>query len=501
MRVYHLKCSLIALCLWNHQGFGAEAEKSSVGTQDRPLTPRELDVLDQKGLLPDPEPEVLIPSNPEDETPEIETRLFRHSNGYRQGAGEIAAFTEEGLYEYRKQILREETARRVRWNLGISREYDALLALSLREQTQWQRHLAAYDLTAAARAFKGQGATLDEIYQSAYRSGSDFKDYLPRESQRIEGGLKLGDTMRVGRMSEVSVTAEARADKTDFEDAIEDTSTFQAITLSSVLGLSRSSRIETLLRRSLVSYEDERANLTQSQDINEAELSFFSRVSTNYDAGFGFRTIDGKRNGPMLTLLRRPDERWSATGRISYLKGEGDDQILGTFESRFRYTRLLTLNLRAEQGIDLLQTYSNLSVSGQPDIREQRTIKSYSLGASYRGKRSEYDLTLLSARQDYQSSSLTQDELRFVVSDPFTVNDTLLFTTSLRHFTEEGEVIRTLDRRQFLVDLGFRHKVGSGMKVLGPRHFFEAGASYERLWEGSRERDREIFRIALGQEY
>lgn len=498
MTLSSLKFSLISLLLLSRQSLAAaETESSSVGDIRPPLSDRELELLDQKGLLPLPEPEIAEDIQPEP----LHGLRFTHANGYRQAAKELGQLTEEGDLSYGYQTPSVTDTRRLRWNLGLSEEYSAFGGLNLLEERQWQAHRPLFEASATGRAYKGDGASLDEIFQDAYRLGRDFVDYTPPESSRIEGNLRLGDAIRIGRMSSLVVTAEARQDHYEVKDGLDEGSSYQAGVIHSLAAVTKDVLIDTTLKRSFVAYKDEKSPYEETEDINEGESLVIARVSPYYSAGLGFRTLDGKRNGPVATVIRRPDERMEAAAKVSYLRGEDSDQTLGSFRARYNATRLLSFTLNLEQGIDLLAAYSTLTVTGRTDIRQQRITKTYDFTTAYQAKYSLYKLLLLSNRQDYESSSLTQREARFTVESPLSPWDRVNVIASLRHYLEEGRVLPPVDRRQSLLDVSWKHFWSNESHLWGVRAFGEIGAAYERLWEGSRERERETFRIALGQEW
>ena len=499
MQLSTLKVGLIPFFLLSCQAFAQIArEPSGIGDFRKPLTERELDLLDQKGLLPIPEAvseEAFVPFEAR------ESLEVRHANGLRQASGERAQLLELGdiayIYEHPELI----DTRSVRWDLGLSEDYSLLGSVGVRQERQWGNHRPLLESQVSGRAFEGDGASLGEIYQGAYRLGLDFVDYVAPESSRTEAGLRLGDTIRVSSMSSLAVLAEARQDHSEIKDALEEGSSYQAFSLRSQAASHKDLLIDTKLKRSIIAYRDERKSLEQSQAINEAESLVVARLSPSYAAGLGLRTLDGKRSGPVVTLIRKPDERSEGEAKLSYLKGDGRGELLGSLLAKHQFTRLLSVTLRLEHKIDLFSLYSTASEFTQTSTAQQAITKTYDILWTYTGKLSRIKFSLLSNSQDYEVSLLAQKEAQLAIDTKLNPEDTLIFVSSLRHSLEEGSLIRSVDLRQALIEASWRHEWEKASRWSGAKLFGELGVVYEKLWESARMRERKTFRIAFGQEW
>ncbi len=431
----------------------------------------------------------------------IQSRKIIHANGYRGIQDEPGPIFDQGSYGYLFQAPESLDQRLLDWDLGLGRDDSILVNGSLRESRLWNQHRPSLEIAGEARAFEGSGAGLEEIYQSANRLGKDFTSFDSPATTRRNATLRLGDEIRWGAQSKLSLSGERHEDHFWIDSALDEDSAFDAGTLSLQLGLGKERSLATSFRRSEVVYSDHRKGLSQGQDLSEFELQLFEAISPLYSGGIGLRSLDGERNGPVISLIRKADERLSGQASLSYLKDHEDSQALGNLKARYRWTRLLTLNLKLEQGVDLLASFGSLAPANQSRGRRQRLNKAYELTGAYDLKQSVYSFTMQSNSQEFESARFTQQELRFEWDHKINPLDRLILRSAYRTALEQGQVQRVIDNRYARVDGNWRHFWGYDSRLFGGRSFGQMGLGYERIGEGKRGRERKTLSLALGQEW
>ncbi|MBC7659021.1 MAG: hypothetical protein H7249_04870 [Chitinophagaceae bacterium] len=424
-----------------------------------------------------------------------------HADGYRAAAHEKGQVFDQGGLSFKKQNEERLTNRRLNWDVGESADYNATAGAFIHEERQRGAHRPTLELGWSGRAFRGDGATLDEIFQASQRTLNDFTRYVEPQTTRSDGSANLGDTVEVGAQSTVSVTGEYRQNHYNVKDVIDDGSRYEAGQAEWKLGLGREAVLDTSFRRSLILYQNRISQLAVGQSINEANSIFVQSISVHYQAGLGVRSLDWKRTGPVFTVIRKPDERASGALRLSYLSGEGTHQMLGSLQSTYRWTHRLTMTLNLEQDLNLLAAYTSSTTAARTEVRQQNLTRSNELLWKYDDRLSVYSLAISANRQDYQTSVLTQTEARLSVNHRVNILDSFGVAGGWKHYTEEGAVLRSVDRRAGLAAFDWKHYWSLGNRLLGPRVFSGAAVSYERLWEGQKEKERETLSLALGQEW
>ncbi len=495
MKLSPLNCCLISLVLLKNQVF-AQTLATAKDPDQQPKN-RGLGFVDEETKESDTE---ITPAEEELATP-ILLRKAEHRLGLDQEKDSSGRIQEQGSYLYRKESLSHLSQQSLSWNLGFSDEYSHTATLALSQQRAMGSHTPRFDLSMGSRFFKGSGASLEESYQGAYRAQEDFTRFDADSSQRSELGLRISDTLRFGQRDKLALVAEGRADKSYVPDSFEDRSQYHAVSLAGSLGEAREQKLGLSLKRSFLRYEDRRNQLTQNQGVTEAELSFLQKIAGRYYLGLGVKTYDGERTGPVLSWQRVSDSRSKAEAKVSYLKGEGQDQFLGQFQGQYLWTRQWTLVWNLEQGIDLLSSYQTLSQNGQRDITEQKINKTAELSLRYELGKTSWIAQARSSQQNFQSTQLKLEEATLRFAQQLTRQDEWRSDFTLRHISETNSLASLQDRRGYDLSTTLRHRFESSSHLLGEEYFAECGGASERLWEGTREREKISFHIALGQEW
>ncbi len=496
MRLSPLKYCLISTYLWNVQAFAEDrlGEAKEIAKPKIPGFGFE-ESLDQESPL---EAEELVTETEEER---IRSKAIEHSLGLWQEDGQTGLIEERGLYRSKDTSLGYSDLKSLNWDLGFGEDYSHRSDFAWTHSRTDGHHTPRLGIFGGARLFQGSGGSLEEIYQGAYRSQKSFVDFNPDASQSASIGLNLGDRIKLSSRDSLDVSVEGRGDRSYIPDAFDDLSQYQAISAQGVFGEGRSQKTRFLLRRSSLRYQDQRNKLETMQGVTEAEASFFQKVSPRQYLGFGIKTYDGERSGPVLTWQRVPDARGEAEGKLSYLKGSESDQLLGSFNGRYLWTRQLALLWNLEQGIDLLASYTALPLNGQRDIQEQKITKVASLAFQYTLGETEALISAKSNQQNFQNSEYRQEDLVLKLTQSISRWDLLMTEASYRHLTEEGKVFREQDRRAYAWQLGWRHRFTQSSRLMGAEYFSEFSLGNEKLWEGDLSREKKAFRIAIGQEW
>lgn len=491
MKLSHLKLSLISLFLWESQVLAQTQalEPSSVGVNSQAV-PKPIDLESPEEIAGE-----VYQAEP------IRKLSGLGAAGYRQAQDEVGQGFIQGSVLYLDENERSISDRRLNWDLGISSDYSGLIGTRIREEQRFGSHRLNLELGYNGRAFKGDGASLEEIYQAANRLGQDFSQYQSPETTRADSGVRLGDTIRLGTQSSLSLSGEFRQDHYQIKDALDDGSVYEAGAVRWQLGLGRDRSLDSSFRRSVIIYRDHRNDFDQSQDLNEAEVQYVQPVSSDFLGGIGYRSLDGDRNGPLLSLTRKPDERLQSQARLSYLIDGDDSQTLASLRSQYLWTRNLRMTLNFEQGIDLLASYGSLTTNNQTRDRQQRLNRAYEMDWAYTSRYSTYSLILISNRQDYSDSQFAQQEGRIQIDYRVNTLDRLISAVAYRGVLEKGQVANPIDRRYGSVSGDWRHYWGLDSRLFGARSFMQIGLRFERLWEGEGELERKSLSLALGQEW
>jgi hypothetical protein len=491
MKLSHLKLSLISLFLWESQVLAQTQalESSSVGMNSQ--------AIPKPTAFEDPLEVDLDPYQPEP----IKNATAQAAGGYRQAQDEVGQGFIQGSALFIDQNERSISDRRLNWDLGMSSDYSGLIGTSIREDKKFGAHRFNLELGYNGRAFKGDGAGLEEIYQAANRLARDFSQYQSPETTRADAAVRLGDTIRLGTQSSLAVSGEFRQDHYQIKDALDDGSVYEAAAVRWQLGLGRESSLDSSFRRSVIIYRDHRNDFDQSQDLNEAEVQYLQPISTDYIGGIGYRSLDGEKNGPLVSVTRKPDVRLQAQGRLSYLIDGDESQTLASLRSQYLWTRNLRMTLNLEQGIDLLASYGSLTTNNQTRDRQQRLNRAYEMDWAYVTRYSTYSLVLISNRQDYADSQFSQQEGRIQIDYRVNTLDRLISALAFRGVSEKGQVANPIDRRYGSVSGDWRHYWGLDSKLFGAKSFMQIGLRFERLWEGEGELERRSLTLALGQEW
>ncbi|RZA11662.1 MAG: hypothetical protein EOP10_32725, partial [Proteobacteria bacterium] len=161
------------------------SERSSVGV---PVTPEaELEIPSSGAIATEAEPELVI----------LPTRKLEvsHSNGYSSYSKEPGQIFDRAAFSYSHQGPTLVDLRNLSWDLGIGSAYSTTAAAQVREERQWGRHRPTLALSWNGRAFRDEGASLEERFQGASRLGRDFTSYEAERTARSEGGVRLGDNI------------------------------------------------------------------------------------------------------------------------------------------------------------------------------------------------------------------------------------------------------------------------------------------------------------------
>ncbi|MBC7531315.1 MAG: hypothetical protein H7318_07035 [Oligoflexus sp.] len=491
MKLSRLKLSLISLFLWETQicAQTLRSEGSAVGVV--PLVSKT-----------EEEAEIIVdPFAPQED--QIELRSFKavHSDGYRQAQGEVGqVFDAANINSVERNSVFVDQ-RLLYWDLGISSDYSGTIGTRLLEGRVYGSHRLSLELAWNGRAYRGDGAGLEEIYQAASRLAKDFTVFEIPKTQRTDGTVRAADSIRIGRQSSFAIVGEFHQDHYLIQDALDDGSVYEAGTLRSQIGLGRDQSLETTLKRSVVLYRDHRNHFQQGQDLNEGESQIIQPLSAHYLIGVGLRSFDGDRNGPLLTLTRKPDERANGQLKVSYLSGNDYNQLLGSLRSQYLWTRQLKMTLNLEEGVDLLASYGSNTTTNQSRDREQKLSRAYEMDWAYEQKFSTYALILISNRQDFSSAKFTQQQARLQFDHRLNPLDKIFIAGAYRHADEQGQIAKPIDRRFASLSSDWRHYWGLDSRLFGAKSFGQVGMSYERLWEGERELERKSLSLALGQEW
>lgn len=495
MKLSRLKLSLLSLFLGEVQ-IQAQTQAQTLKTEGTSV-----------GVLPygnkiEEEPEIIVdPFAPQED--QVELRVFKavHSDGHRQAQGEVGQVFDAANIAYTERTSIFVDQRTVYWDLGLSSDYSGTVGTRWLEERVYGAHRLSLELAGNGRAYKGGGAGLEEIYQAASRLSKDFTVFDLPASQRTEAAIRAGDSVRVGSQSSFAINGEFHQDHYQIADSLDDGSLYEAGNIRSQIGLGRDRSLETTLKRSVVLYRDHRNHIQQGQDLNEGESQMIQPLSAHYLMGFGLRSFDGDRQGPLVSLTRKPDERAKGQFKLSYLTGKDYNQVLGSLRSQYLWTRQLKMTLNLEQGVDLLASYGSNTTTNQTRDREQKLSRVYQMDWAYEQKFSTYSLSLISNRQDFSSAQFTQEQARLQFDHRLNAWDKFLVGGAYRHSDEEGQIAKPIDRRFASLSGDWRHFWGLDSKLFGARYFGQIGLSYERLWEGKREGERKSLSLALGQEW